>query len=496
MQYGVVAHHDDGGPGAPMALDAAEMGVWDWDLHDDVVRCDARMARLHGLDPATFDGRMESFLERVHPEDRLALEAAIGRAMSTVGPFSEEFRVLQADDSVIWVVGRGGAVTDEAGEAVRIIGVGFDSTDLGNARERAVRTLGYVSDGLVVLDADWCFRFVNPAAGRLLHRRPGDLLGMNLWKEFPETVGTELWDRCHEAMRSQWEVTFESHFGPRQGWFEVRLFPGPDGLTAYFRSVEERRAAEAQREALVARLRKSLSRHRAVADALQRAVLPEVLPLVTGWHLAARYLPATAGVSVGGDFYDAYRVGERLVLTVGDVAGHGLRAAAVMGQVRNSLRGFTLDHLDPDEVVVRARRLLRTQEPDALVTMLFGVLDPATGEVEWISAGHPPPIVVCAGGSARFLADAPCPPLGAPRPWAERRAAHHSVIGPGETHLWYTDGLIERRGEDLQTGLERLLAVAPLVDPSAPATLDAVLAELVPPAGWEDDVCLLALRRV
>ena len=251
----------------------------------------------------------------------------------------------------------------------------------------------------------------------------------------------------------------------------------------------------AGRAALAIQNARLYEHERSVAEALQLAVLPEQLPAVPGWELAARYLPAGIGATVGGDFYDAYLAFDRLVLTLGDVAGHGLRAAAVMGQVRNALRAFTLEHIQPEAVMIRARRLLRTREPDELVTMLFGALDPETGRLEWATAGHPPPVLVAADGTARQLDHPGCPPLGSPPIVSPPPSTQVVTIQPGETIVWFTDGLVERRGEDLEDGFARLVAVAPRLDPRRPDSIDAVLAELVPGRQRPDDVCLLILRR-
>jgi serine phosphatase RsbU (regulator of sigma subunit) len=167
-----------------------------------------------------------------------------------------------------------------------------------------------------------------------------------------------------------------------------------------------------------------------------------------------------------------------------------------MGQVRNAMRGFALDHLDADEVMTRVRKLVRLYEPDELATILFGVIDPGTGVLRWANAGHPPPLVVTAAGSVSFLADAPCGPVGAPPPPAYPRSTHYARLAPGDTMLWFTDGLVEQRGESLTDGFARLLDVVGQYGLSGPQALDAIVERLRPRQGWQDDVCVLAVRRV
>lgn len=232
-----------------------------------------------------------------------------------------------------------------------------------------------------------------------------------------------------------------------------------------------------------------------VAETLQRAVLPSRLPEIPGADVAARYLPASAGIEVGGDWYDAFDLRDgRVGIVVGDVAGHGLRAAAAMGQLRNALRAYAVDGDPPGVVLHRLGRLLRDEPEAPFATAIYGAYEPASGRVVLSNAGHPPPLLV-AGGSPNHVAAATAPPLGVteapPAPDVEL------VLGPDDLLLLYTDGLVERRREHLDVGMARLVASLASHAADQPVALlcETVVADVLQGVPQEDDVCVLALRR-
>jgi anti-sigma regulatory factor (Ser/Thr protein kinase)/putative methionine-R-sulfoxide reductase with GAF domain len=241
-----------------------------------------------------------------------------------------------------------------------------------------------------------------------------------------------------------------------------------------------------------ARLFDALDREHRSAVALQRSLLPDRLPDLVGIDTAVRYLPARD--EVGGDWYDVIELpGGQVGLAIGDVAGHGLRAAALMGQLRTGLRAYALEGHAPGETLKRLDRLLQTIAGRGMATAAYAVIDPATGTLRYSSAGHLPPVIVRGGREASLLGISIAPPLGT-LPFA----AYHEVeatLEPGDTILLYTDGLVERRSEPLTDGLERLRALA-----AVPATADQlcqrVTHELVPPGGGDDDIAVVALRIV
>jgi serine phosphatase RsbU (regulator of sigma subunit)/GAF domain-containing protein len=245
-------------------------------------------------------------------------------------------------------------------------------------------------------------------------------------------------------------------------------------------------------------LRRSEERLRQEHEAvkiLQAAILPTELPEVPGATVLARYLAASEDVGVGGDFYDVFILADgRVVLTVGDVAGKGIEAAEAVGQLRNSLRMAAVIDPDPEVVVPRLNELIAHGFSAPFATAAIGLYDPGTGAFTWCSAGHLPLLVRGRDGAVRFEGDLPTHlPLGVAD--VRLRAPHRVTIEPGETVMLFSDGLVERRGEDLDVGLARLAeSVA-----AAPDDLDgvtvAVLDANVGSEARRDDVCLLLLRR-
>ena len=159
----------------------------------------------------------------------------------------------------------------------------------------------------------------------------------------------------------------------------------------------------------------TFARDHTIAETLQRAVLPDLLPKIAGLDLAVRYLPATDGVDIGGDWYDAFPLdGNRVGLVIGDVVGHNIAAASIMGQVRNLLRGYAIEDPRPADVLRRTNTALARLLPEALATVVYAVLDPAAGELSYANAGHPPPILTTGAGQAEYLDAAAGVMLGAP----------------------------------------------------------------------------------
>lgn len=236
------------------------------------------------------------------------------------------------------------------------------------------------------------------------------------------------------------------------------------------------------------------SREHDAALLLQRALLPARLPEVEGIQFAAHYAPAGEGVEVGGDFYEAAALEDGTVsVTIGDVAGRGIPAAVVMGAARIAFRAHVLDGQPPAEAVARVDRVLHgSAEPRQMVSVFHLRLDPATGEAEYVRAGHPPALVRMASGEIEELAGGGTPPLGILRDISYE--VHRVQIPPGSLLLLYTDGLIERRGDDLGASLELLKSRLEEAPADAGACLRFLQAafriDAVP-----DDVAMLALVR-
>ena len=238
----------------------------------------------------------------------------------------------------------------------------------------------------------------------------------------------------------------------------------------------------------------TFAREHAIAETLQRSVLPGTLPSISQLDLAVCYLPATEGADVGGDWYDAFPLdGNRVGLVIGDVTGHSIGSASIMGQVRSMLRAYAIDYPSPGEVLARTNTALTRLLPEALATAVYAVLDHATGELAYANAGHLPPLVATCAGQVDYLDQAAGRMLGAsPEP---AFATGRRRLPTGSVLLNYTDGLIENGHRDLTDGLEELARVmrrsAAL---TAEQTCAAVRDALLGTDARDDDVCLLAVR--
>lgn len=196
------------------------------------------------------------------------------------------------------------------------------------------------------------------------------------------------------------------------------------------------------------------AREHHVADTLQRALLPERLPIDEGLAFDAAYLPGTEEAIVGGDWYDAFRLPDgRIAFSIGDVAGHGLRAAIVMGEVRQAFRAAALNPNSPSLVLERANTILNMRANPVMVTAIFGIVDPRDRVVTYASAGHPPPILGLPCGGVHQL-----PKDGVPLGIVDEVGASDwtFTIPPGALFTLYTDGLIEY-SRDVFAGEARLL---------------------------------------
>jgi serine phosphatase RsbU (regulator of sigma subunit)/anti-sigma regulatory factor (Ser/Thr protein kinase) len=236
----------------------------------------------------------------------------------------------------------------------------------------------------------------------------------------------------------------------------------------------------------------AFEREHEVAVRLQRSLLSQQLPEVEGVELIGRYSAGVAGLEVGGDWYDAVRRSDGIVhVTVGDVAGHGVTAAVLMGQLRNAFRAHAYEHTSPAELL---RRMLRHVDEDEMATALCLTLDPYTQELTYASAGHPPSLLVDGDASAvSRLGHALAPPLGYVQAAAIREATVELPVGA--TLVAYTDGLVERRGWSIDTGIDLLASVIGSSASLAAAPLaDRIFDEVAPHIGSSDDIALLIVR--
>jgi serine phosphatase RsbU (regulator of sigma subunit) len=237
---------------------------------------------------------------------------------------------------------------------------------------------------------------------------------------------------------------------------------------------------------------RQLAIERAATGLLERSLLPTKLPRCPGLTFATRYVAAEE-LTVGGDWYDLFTLPSgRLWIVVGDVAGHGLRAAVVMGRIRSALRAYTLLDAPPERVLDLVDHKVNHFEIGTMATVSCAVLDPPYDTMTLAVAGHPPPVLATPGQAASLLHVETSPPIGtnlASRP----RSSTTIELAPGSVVAFYTDGLIERRTESLDVGLERLRkAMAPgTADEVAREIMRRVIGDSIP----SDDIALVVMRR-
>ncbi|MFF0732219.1 PP2C family protein-serine/threonine phosphatase [Streptomyces chartreusis] len=234
--------------------------------------------------------------------------------------------------------------------------------------------------------------------------------------------------------------------------------------------------------------------NRDIAETLQRALLTE-LPTADGLSLAARYLPATRGLNIGGDWYDAIRQPDgSLITVVGDVTGHGLHAAVMMSQLRTALRAYAVDGSSPGRLLTRLHEFLHRLRLDLYATAVIARIPPDGDTLTWAAAGHPPPVLRDPDGRVHTLDDKPGAMLGIP---LEQEIGDHTVaLPPGSTLALYTDGLVERRAQGIDPGIQRLADAlcgfgAAELDADLESSADRLLNPLLSDSEHDDDVCLL-----
>jgi serine phosphatase RsbU (regulator of sigma subunit)/anti-sigma regulatory factor (Ser/Thr protein kinase) len=268
------------------------------------------------------------------------------------------------------------------------------------------------------------------------------------------------------------------------GTLEPRMFTNEDA------SVLQLAAARVAPAIERARLFDALQQEHRAGVLLQRSLLPERLPEPVGVPVAGRYLPASD--EVGGDWYEVIELPTGDVgIAIGDVAGHGVRAATLMGQLRVGLRAYALDGHSPRRVLERLDRLMRSIRGPGMATAAYAVFDPETCKLRFASAGHPPPAICATDREPRMVETSPGPPLG---------ALEHTIyteeeltLEEGELFLLYTDGLVEARGEPIDIGFARLLES--MRDAGTPEQLcRQVLMQLVSRATAADDVAFVTLQ--
>ena len=277
-----------GGASAPGGIDAGralaeiEIGRFSMRLVDRTIEFDSIIARLFALEGADETAALQLFMDRIHPDDRDRVDAAISDAVERRGEYGVEYRAVLPDGSLRWIVGRGRVLVDDAGAPSTLTGVAYESTGVRHgAGDELARLLETMSDAFFRLDREWRFTYINSQAERLLFRGRAELLGRNVWDEFPDGRNSAFESNYQLAVSTGQPTVFEEYFAPLEAWFEVRAMPDPEGLSVFFHDVTARRTAEQQRFVAAERLALLAEAARGLVGTLDmRAVLEQVTSVV------------------------------------------------------------------------------------------------------------------------------------------------------------------------------------------------------------------------
>lgn len=350
--------------------------------------------------------------------------------------------------------------------------------------------------GFAFIDRDLRYSHVNNRLAETNGRTVAEHLGRSLYEVVPELADqiVAVLRRVFDDGESLTGIEISGETAARPGEIQVweeGFYPvQAPGLGIIGAGVVVVDVTEQRRER--AALREVAEHDREIARRLQAGLLPTSLPDVAGFELCARYEAGTAGLRVGGDWYEVVEIrpGD-VAIVVGDAVGHDLDAAIAMSQMRNALTGLSHAHDDPATVVERLDEYAG-HTPNAFASTLFyGRLDPSTGELRYTLAGHHPPLLVHADGRHDWFDAEPGPPIGL----TGRRATAVCHLDVGDSLVCYTDGLVEHHQETIDEGRRRLLDVATTAAESPVETLVIGLLAHVPNPERPDDIVVLAVRR-
>jgi signal transduction histidine kinase/DNA-binding response OmpR family regulator len=264
----------------------------------------------------------------------------------------------------------------------------------------------------------------------------------------------------------------------------------PIALRGLIQDISERRKAEHALMA-AASAREAAAREHAIAEALQRSLLPASTLTPEQLEVASYYQAGVEGTQVGGDWFDTIELGAgRTALVIGDVVGRGVVAASVMGQLRAAVRAYARLDLPPADLLELLDAAVQDLGSGQIVTCIYAVYDPVRSEIVYANAGHLPPLLTVPGHPTRRLPSASGPPLGV---WSRGVAEHRISVPPGAILTLYTDGLVERRDRDLDIGIDAVAALLHADSPSIEQLTEQVVRALAP-EGSEDDIAILIAR--
>ncbi|MGW5618597.1 ATP-binding SpoIIE family protein phosphatase [Streptomyces sp. NPDC003877] len=518
-------------PAAPAEGAELPPGAFSLAMDTGRVRVGDDLLDLFGLDPADFDGRVETLLGLTVPEDLPSLMSVVEADHMSIGDRELEFRVLQPAGPPRWLRLRGRLLHGGEGRSARLVGTVADASALRSD----VTDVARVQRLAAALATAVTVRDVGKAVVAAL-RRPlrADRIAL-AELESDRLVVTVLDPPEPEAWPELWRTEWRGEWPDapvramptlaaalREG--RARIWPagspleralgevGPGGLAVLPLPAGNRMAGAcligwdaphdfgADERALLTACAglagQALVRARAfdaeheLVGMLQRQLLPRRLPLLPGAVAVARYLPSTAGLELGGDWYDVIPLPDHHVaLVIGDVQGHSAGAATLMGQMRTALRAYAVEGHPPDVVVAHANRLLMDMDSELFATCCYVDLDLEEGAAWYVRAGHLPPVLRYPDGRTEIPEAEGGPPLGvvtrADFPMSPLR------LPPGTLIALATDGLVETPDTDIDHGMDRL---AGRLAEAAPVDLGLVADGLLGEARRSDDVALLLLR--
>ncbi|MFE2559833.1 SpoIIE family protein phosphatase [Streptomyces sp. NPDC059352] len=365
-----------------------------------------------------------------------------------------------------------------------------DTADVPALEDFSVRELLGRLPGLVALvyGPEHRIAYVNDAYAAAFGPRPA---GATVADTCPEAEDLGLLPLMDQVLRSGKPRTVKSRRTQDGGSYTVTCLPVDshhlDGGGVLVHAADVTDHAEAAE-----RLRASERRHRETAVTLQRSLLPQELEQPDDLRIAATYQPGGTDAAVGGDWYDVITLGAgRTALVIGDVMGRGVRAAAVMGQLRTAVRAYARLDLPPHEVLQLLDGLAAEIDASQIATCVYAIHDPNEGKLVYASAGHLPILVRDEDGTVRRAEDPTGPPLGTGG-WLH--ASGSIALPPGSTAVLYTDGLVERRREDIDEGVAALARALSGASGTPQVVCDRLLRALGVTAEHDDDVAVLVVQ--
>ena len=433
-----------------LAVAAAGIGTFDWDLGTGTLRWDDRLIELFGYTSGGFAQTIDAFNDRLHPEDLDPVGALLQEAIDTCGDYSAEYRVVLPGGDVRWVAARGRALCDESGTTVRLLGSAWDITERQAGQARIAQILEHMAVGFIAMDRDWTITHINAEAERMAARTAGELVGRSFWAGFPAAVGSLFETRYRRAVRTGQPEVFEAFYpAPLNIWVEVRATPSSEGLLLYFVDITERRAVQqrteraSERERLLSQITEDLGGELDAGAACRR--------------LAQLVVPAVADMSIVTLMDDDRAAGTRRGLrsSVSWHADPDLRAAA------DAYAQSRLSSLSDNAVIVRALETGQTQlvdgdataralemlQPGPMRDVLTALAPEAVAVLPLPGRDGPVGMLTLANGASRGVFTA-----------EDLAAARHVAARAG---LVLDNARLYRQQRDIAEGLQRFLLTPP-----------------------------------